>query len=79
MFYLSCYKRNFRKLFACYGRFLIPKIEWDIVYSYAKQYYEENGHLFVPKKYETHDGFTLGKWIWEQRHNEETFCYREKL
>ena len=41
--------------------------EWDIAYSYAKQYYEENGHLFVPKKYVTSDGFTLGKWIWEQR------------
>ena len=41
--------------------------EWDIAYSYAKQYYEENGHLFVPKRYVTPDGFTLGKWIWEQR------------
>lgn len=41
--------------------------EWDIAYSYAKQYYEENGHLFVAKKYVTSDGFTLGKWIWEQR------------
>lgn len=41
--------------------------EWEMAYNYAKQYYEENGHLFVPKKYETHDGFALGKWIWEQR------------
>lgn len=41
--------------------------EWDMAYSYAKQYYEENGHLFVPKRYITSDGFTLGKWIWEQR------------
>lgn len=40
---------------------------WNEGYSYAKQYFEENGHLFVPKKYVTSDGFTLGKWIWEQR------------
>lgn len=41
--------------------------EWDIAYGYAKQYYEENGHLFVPKRYITSDGFELGEWIWEQR------------
>lgn len=40
---------------------------WNQGYSYAEQYFEENGHLFVPKKYITSDGFTLGKWIWEQR------------
>lgn len=40
---------------------------WNQGYNYAKQYFEENGHLFVPKKYVTHDGFDLGKWIWEQR------------
>lgn len=40
---------------------------WNEGYSYAEQYFEENGHLFVPKKYVTSDGFTLGKWIWEQR------------
>lgn len=41
--------------------------EWDIAYSYAKQYFEANGHLFVPKKYVTSEGFALGKWIEEQR------------
>lgn len=40
---------------------------WNQGYNYAKQYFEENGHLFVPKKYVTSDGFDLGKWIWEQR------------
>ena len=40
---------------------------WNQGYGYAKQYYEENGHLFVPKKYVTSDGFELGKWIQEQR------------
>lgn len=40
---------------------------WNQGYSYAKQYFETNGHLFVPKKYVTSDGFALGKWIEEQR------------
>lgn len=40
---------------------------WEEGYQYAEQYYEENGHLFVPKKYVTPDGFQLGKWIQEQR------------
>ena len=40
---------------------------WNQGYSYAEQYFEENGHLFVPKKYVTSDGFELGKWIQEQR------------
>lgn len=40
---------------------------WKEGYSYAEQYFEENGHLFVPKKYVAPDGFKLGKWIWEQR------------
>jgi len=46
-----------------------PKQEtgWSKGYQYAKQFFEENGHLFVPKKYVTPDGFELGKWIWEQR------------
>ena len=40
---------------------------WEKGYQYAEQFFEENGHLFVPKKYITLDGFELGKWIWEQR------------
>lgn len=40
---------------------------WSKGYQYAKQFFEENRHLFVPKKYVTPDGFELGKWIWEQR------------
>lgn len=40
---------------------------WEEAYGYAKQFYEENGHLFVPGRYITSDGFALGKWIEEQR------------
>lgn len=41
--------------------------EWEEGYQYAEQFYEENGHLFVPKRYVASDGFELGKWIQEQR------------
>lgn len=46
-----------------------PKIltGWEKGYKYAERFYEENGHLFVPKKYVTSDGFELGRWIQEQR------------
>ena len=40
---------------------------WEEGYQYAKQFFEENGHLFVPNKYFAPDGFALGKWIQEQR------------
>ena len=40
---------------------------WNQGFQYAEQYFEENGHLFVPKKYVAPDGFELGKWIQEQR------------
>jgi len=43
--------------------------EWDTGYSHAEEYYEENGHLFVPKQYAAPDGFELGKWIQEQRNS----------
>ncbi|GFI15213.1 hypothetical protein IMSAG249_02326 [Lachnospiraceae bacterium] len=40
---------------------------WEEGFQYAEQYFDKNGHLFVPKKYVTPDGFELGKWIQEQR------------
>lgn len=40
---------------------------WKEGYQHTKEFFEENGHLFIPKKYVTPDGFKLGKWIWEQR------------
>lgn len=43
------------------------KTGWEKGYQYAKQFYEQNGHLFISKKYISDDGFELGKWIWEQR------------
>jgi len=40
---------------------------WNIMYGYAKTYYEQNGNLNVPKRYKTPDGYSLGTWIMTQR------------
>lgn len=40
---------------------------WDVMYSYAKAYYESNGNLNVPKRYKTANGYSLGSWIMTQR------------
>ena len=37
----------------------------------AKHYYRENGHLFVPKKYEDPTGLKLGKWITTMRDSKQ--------
>lgn len=40
---------------------------WSMGYQYAEQFFNENGHLFVNRKYITLDGFELGRWIQKQR------------
>lgn len=40
---------------------------WDIMYGYAKAYFETHGNLNVPKRYKTPDGYSLGNWIMTQR------------
>lgn len=40
---------------------------WELMYQHAKAYYEENGDLEVPARYLTPDGYSLGKWIFNQR------------
>ncbi len=40
---------------------------WDYMFSEAEKYYKENGDLYVPKRYITEDGYTLGLWIGTQR------------
>ena len=40
---------------------------WDLMYECAKKYYEENGHLEVPARYFSEDGYSLGHWIYNQR------------
>ncbi|WP_295766359.1 Helicase associated domain protein [uncultured Oscillibacter sp.] len=40
---------------------------WDLMYRLAKQFYEEHGHLRVPRRYKTEEGYALGNWIGTQR------------
>ena len=36
---------------------------WDLMYEYAKQYYQEYGNLEVPVRYQTEEGYGLGRWL----------------
>ena len=40
---------------------------WDLMYEFAKQYYQRHGNLEVPMKYQTEEGYGLGRWIHTQR------------
>lgn len=40
---------------------------WDVMYEYAKEYYEEYGNLEVPIHYVNEYGIKLGQWISIQR------------
>ncbi len=40
---------------------------WDVMYGFAKEFYEQNGNLDVPKRYKTTDGYSLGNWVQTQR------------
>ena len=42
-------------------------VQWESNYALAKRFFEENGHLSVPKNYITDNGTKLGKWIQNQR------------
>lgn len=42
-------------------------IPWDTMYSFAEAYYRANGHLNVPRRYKTPQGYGLGDWIAVQR------------
>lgn len=40
---------------------------WEYMYARAKQYYQENGNLNVPRRFRTEDGYSLGVWLQTQR------------
>ncbi len=40
---------------------------WELMFDYAKEYYEKNGNLDVNKRYYTEDGYSLGSWLLTQR------------
>ena len=55
------------------SRMLFQKLQanlssaWETYYIAAKQWYQENGNLRIPKSYVTSTGLTLGSWIQTQR------------
>ncbi len=44
----------------------VPEYKWQLAYGYAREYYEENGNLFVTLRYKMADGYSLGDWIRQQ-------------
>ena len=43
------------------------RLDWDVWYELAKEYYETNHHLRIPVKYRTNNDLLLGRWIARQR------------
>ncbi len=40
---------------------------WDVMYACAKRFFEAQGHLDVPVRFKTEEGYSLGVWIANQR------------
>lgn len=40
---------------------------WDLMYEHASRYYQEHGNLEVPVRYQTEEGYGLGRWLLTQR------------
>lgn len=45
----------------------ILSASWDLMYDVAVKYREEHGHLEVPSRYFSEEGYSLGRWIYNQR------------
>ena len=57
--------RDCRRLFDRLENALVAS--WDIMYGYAKEYYEQKGNLEIPARYKTEDGYALGRWLFNQK------------
>jgi len=57
--------RNCRQLFEELEDTL--SASWELMYQYAEEYYRRNGHLNVPRRYKTPEGYSLGNWLSTQR------------
>lgn len=40
---------------------------WDKMFQCARAFYQEHGHLAVPRRYKTEEGYSLGQWLNTQR------------
>ena len=45
----------------------VPEFAWMMNFQRLSVYAEELGHVLVPKRYQTPDGFRLGRWVNMQR------------
>ena len=57
--------RDCRKLFGALHDTL--SASWDLMYQAAAAFYKANGHLDIPKRFKTPEGFSLGSWLLTQR------------
>ena len=57
--------RSCRELFEKLNETLT--VSWDLMYAQAKAYFDEHGHLDVPRRYRTQNGYSLGSWLFTQR------------
>ncbi len=56
--------RDCRELFSKLEETLTTS--WELMFSYASQYYREHGDLKIPSQYKA-DGIWIAKWLNEQR------------
>ena len=49
----------------------VPLFNWSQGIEFVKNYIQKHGNSFVPKKYETDDGFKLGQWVGSVRQRKD--------
>lgn len=49
-----------------------PKTQWEIGLKHLMDFVEQHGHALIELKYETQNGFKLGRWVLTQKKNKET-------
>jgi superfamily II DNA or RNA helicase len=52
--------------------------QWDEAFQRLKQYVETHGSAFVPQRFKTEDGFSLGSWVSNQRHRRDVLSVGQK-
>ena len=57
--------RDCKKLFSELHNTL--SASWELMYQAAAAFYKANGHLDIPKRFKTPEGFSLGTWLLTQR------------
>lgn len=57
--------RESRQLFDALNETL--SAPWEAMFSRAEAYYQVHGHLNVPKRFKTEEGYSLGAWVATQR------------